>query len=1058
MTQTGKAGVDPRAGPIAWAARHPVIPNLVMLVLLIGGAIGALSMPRALYPDFRVQLILVEVAMPGAGPDAINDGIIRRLEPVIAGIDGVKEIEASTQEGGARLGARLNENADPRAVLIAIQTAIAGVNDLPATAGPPIATLSVRRQPVLSLSVHGPVTDRVLYQAVQLVFADLAAVLPTSTIELDGTTERELIVEVSPPALRAHGLSVDDIARTLEGALALRTGGQMETGRGLLTVDVGAIDLDITALGSLAVGAAASGTEAPPQAERPLLRQLARFRIEGGEDAGRTLFDGNPVVKLLVFQGNEAPDRLSHTVQKVLESTRQRLPPDVAVTLAWDGSEPLVDRMRLIGLNGVIGLGLVLLLLSLFLEIRLAFWVAVGIPTAFFGALMLLPLSGATINLVTLFAFILALGLVVDDAIVAGENIYDYRARGLAPVDAAVAGAQDIATPLSFSVLTNMLAFIPIAMVPGWYGEFWMMVPVVVCLAFLVSWLEALFVLPGHLAAIRDEPRRRKTLPFAALATLQQAMAASVRWVAERVYGPLLSLAMHWRYATVALLIALLAVAFAWPMSGRMGFVLMPPTPSDHVSLRAILPADASLETAEKVRLRMVAAAERVAERHGRAETIKHLESDISDLRPGVLIHLPPAEARSLTAPEFTRAFRAEIGPIAEAVRTTFGGSGGGPSQGEQLRLRLFHNDDAIAQRAASSLASRLRVLDGVEDLKDGSAESFRRLIVDLTATGRALGFTETGIARQIRDATSGRVVARLPDGLGEMTVRILPPDEERLANIDVRRLIVTNAAGAKAPLETVATFTASRSQRVIARQGGARTVSVNARIDDPRRLSTIATTLRETMLPQLMAEYPGLRVEFRGEEAAKQRTLGSFPLSITLTLALMYAALAIPFRSWWQPMIVLGAVPFGAGGAIAGHLLMDKGLSVVSVFGMIALGGVVINAALMMVDYANKAQAAGHGAFEAMRLAGVRRFRPILLTTLTTFGGLAPMIFDTSRSAAFLVPIAISMGFGILFATLALIFLVPCLWMVLDDLRWLANPQPRPLSPERDTSAVSRG
>ncbi|MEM9782164.1 MAG: efflux RND transporter permease subunit, partial [Pseudomonadota bacterium] len=991
----------------------------------------------------------VVVRMPGAGAEAMHDIIIRRLEPVILAVDEIARVDANAKAGEAKLHGYIAPGVAQNTALAAVQAAVAGVAGLPADAEAPVVSLWSGNRLIMSIAVHGDVPPAALRQAVEQVRSAIAARLPSSAVEVADVERRELLVEIPSLALRAHGLTHEDVAAILGEALRDRSGGQIDTARGRLSVDIGGVLPDLQALRALPLtrpGATARDLEGEAV---PLLGQIADLRLAGGDSASLGIFNGQPVTKLTVRGGAlKGPDVASRIVRQALDEVRGRLPPGIAVTLAWDGSEALVERMSLIAVNGLVGLGVVLLLLTLFLEIRLAIWVAVGIPTAFFGAFLLLPATGATINLVSLFAFILALGLVVDDAIVAGENIYEYRSRGLAPVEAAVQGARDIAVPLSFSVITNMLAFIPLTMVPGWYGQFWVVIPVVVCLAFLVSWLEALFVLPGHLARVRDRRGpRTMSRPGRALSRIQTATGQGLAWVVTRAYRPAVTVAMRWRYACVAALVGLLVIAAAWPVSGRMGFVLMPDLPADHVSLRVQLPPDANLQTAEALRQRMVAAAERVAVAHGRDRTVTHLESDIDDGQVRVLIHLPSAETRALSAIEYSAAFRAEIGPIAEAASTNFGGGGGGPEGGARVSVRLTHGDDASLEAAAAQLAARLAAFEGVEDIDDGSGSGERRLVFRLSDTGRALGFTEAGIARQIRDAVEGRVAIRLPDASDELTIRVVRPESERTSAFDLETLIVRGQGGIEAPLYAVAEITGTRSEGRIRRVRGARAIEVEGRIGDPLVLSTVVNTLKAEVLPSLLAAYPGLTVRLRGDEEAKRQTIDSFPVSIGLTLALMYGALAIPFRSWTQPLIVLATIPFGAAGAIAGHLIMDKGLSVVSIFGMIALSGVVINAALVMVDYANKATAAGHDSFEAMRLAAERRFRPIMLTTLTTFGGLAPMIFDTSRSAGFLVPIAISMGFGIVFATLAVIILVPCLWMVREDLRWLANPAPRPIS-----------
>ncbi|MEO0762697.1 MAG: efflux RND transporter permease subunit, partial [Pseudomonadota bacterium] len=453
-----------------------------------------------------------------------------------------------------------------------------------------------------------------------------------------------------------------------------RTGGRLVTREGILSLDVDGRQIDAEALADIPVGVDMAGVEGVEEGARRLrLGDIATIAMHGGEDQRSPLFERAPSMKIQVWPRSDvAPSEMRAATDRALDEAAAVLPAAIRAEVVWDSSDDLRARIGFLGLNAAVGLGLVLLLLTLFLDLRLAIWVAVGIPTAFLGAFLLLPATGATINLVSLFAFILALGLVVDDAIVAGENIYEYRARGYRAVEAAVAGARDIAVPLSFSVITNIIAFLPLAMVPGWYGRFWLWIPVVVTLAFIVSWIEALFVLPGHLAGVRDGAARSR--PARALARVQGAVSGSLAWFIARIYGPALRVAMSWRYATIAGLVALLMIALAWPVSGRMGFQLMPPLPQPWINLRVSLPVDAPKDVAETVRARMLDAAYAVIEEHGRAGTAERVESEAGTGYARLHVRLPDEGVRVLTKGQWIAAFRRAMGPVPEATATNFGG------------------------------------------------------------------------------------------------------------------------------------------------------------------------------------------------------------------------------------------------------------------------------------------------------------------------------------------------------------------------------------------------
>ncbi|MEM6487605.1 MAG: efflux RND transporter permease subunit [Pseudomonadota bacterium] len=1051
-----------RGGPIGWTARHPVLPNLLMLLLMIGGIVGGLSLPRSQYPDFQLPYAELVIELPGATADQVNDAVVQRVESALEGIDTLQRIYSRAEPGRATFAGFASSGPPPPTVVTEIQQAVASVSDMPADAR--VDKIAITRQPyiVTAIAIYGEVAPQALLAAADTLRARLLAEPAIDRVELQDGGRGDLAIEVPRHRLVAHGLTLEAVAEAVREAVRPRAGGALSAREGMLALDIASHGAGLDALAEIRVpagpgpggfhgappdagalpdaGATVEGGEAAGPTVR--LGDIATMRRDWQVGDGRVLFDGQPAVKLAVYRvGDRAPDAIAEASRAHVAAMADELPEAMSITVAWDGSVPLVDRLELLAINGAVGLGLVLLLLSLFLDLRLAFWVAVGIPTAFMGALALLALTDLTLNPMTLFAFILALGLLVDDAIVAGENIYEYRDRGFAPADAAVMGARDIAVPLSFSVITNILAFIPIMMIPGWYGMLYGAIPVVVTLAFLVSWGEALLVLPGHLAGVRARERRQGPL-----ARLQRATAAGIAWVVRRLYGPCLRVAVAWRYATVALLAGLLALSVAWTESGRMGFTLMPSLPKDYAVLSVTLPSAAPPDEAEAVRRQLTLAAERVVAENGGRLLADSIESQVEDNKVTVIVHFTPSDVRPIEAAAFVARARALVGPVPAAERTSFAGGGQGPGSGPRLAVMLRHADEAALRDAAASLAGALAGLEAAEDVDDGYGGGTRVLRFRLTEAGRQLGFTEASVAAQVRDAFHGRVALRVPDGDGEIALRVSLPAAERDARHDVESLLIGGPDGLRAPLFAVAEAVETRATPRIDRERGRRSVEVAANLGTPEALARATAWLKERVLPALEAQYPGLDVAFRGDEEAKQQTLDSLTVTISLTVALMYGVLAIPFRSWIQPTIVLATIPFGFAGAVLGHLLMGMSLTMVSVLGMVALGGVVVNAALVMIDYANKARAAGHGPATAMQLAGERRFRPILLTTLTTFGGLAPMIFEASPEAKLLQPIAVSLGFGILFATVAVLFLVPALYLIVEDLRWLANPKPRPL------------
>jgi multidrug efflux pump subunit AcrB len=868
----------------------------------------------------------------------------------------------------------------------------------------------------------------------------------------------ELQVLVPQERLRAHGLTLEGVAETIRRTALDRASGTIETTGGELLLRL-ADRRDATLdFASIPVLADARGAVVR-------LGDIAEIR-EGFEDSTVvSAFEGQPSVQINVFSvGQETPLSVSEAARRALPDAMAPLPEAIGAVILDDDSESYRDRIQLLIGNGLIGLGLVLVILTLFLELRLAFWVAVGIPTAFLGTMLFLPLTDTSINMVSMFAFILALGIVVDDAIVAGENIFEYLQRGMSRIDAAIQGARDIAVPLSFSILTNIIAFIPLALVPGWMGKLWFAIPVVVSLAFLMSWIEGLFILPAHLASVaRADPNRRP----GPLKRLQLVFAGGLDWFIVRVYGPLLRLAIGWRYLTAALMVALLLIVAAIPLSGRMGWGLFPEVPRDNSRAIATMPIGAPLETTLAVRDRLAAAAREVIAANGGDSLAVGIQTLVDGTRVDVRAYLTAPELRPIETTAFTAAWREAVGPLPGARAVRFESSWGGPGS-SSLSIELSHSDPQVLAAASADLAGRLAEFAPVHDTDDGFTAGKAELAFRLTERGQSLGLTSQEVAAQVRAAFWGAEALRQQQGRNEVTVRVRLPRSERRSEADIETFLIRSPDGGLVPLFEVAEIRRGRADASIRRIDGQRVVTVTANVEPPEETNQVMAAATAELLPQLVADHPGLAWSLGGRQATQKDTMDSFlTFSVPLALLLIYVALAVPFRSYLQPLVIMMAIPFGFVGAILGHLLMGYPLSIISVFGIIALSGVVINAGIVMIDYANKARAAGADAHEAIWRAGVRRFRPILLTTLTTFGGLAPMIFETSRQAQFMIPMAISLGYGIVFATVIVLFLIPALYLVVEDVRtlvgrarrflgWLVFP-PRPPGPPQGQQGGGR-
>jgi len=1040
-------------GPIAWMARHSVAPNLLMVVLIVGGLFMTTRVKQEYLPTTERDTVTVTIALPGATPEEVEQSIILAVEEELRSVQGIDKLLATANEGSARIVAEMSGDRDRSLVYNDISQAVDRVTTFPEDAEEPRVTLDARRREVVELHLYGNVDARSLRMAAEHVRNTLLQQPEISQVDLEGSRDLEIHVEISRAALRAYGLTLSGVAATIREAALDRSGGTLETRGGDLLIRLADRRDAAREFALIPLIADRRGTVLR-------LGDVAEVRPGFADSNVVSTFDEAPSIRLNVFRvGGETPITVSDAVKRALPGAMATLPEAIEVVTLNDRSNYFRERMNLLLKNGFIGLILVLILLSLFLEYKLAFWVAMGIPTAFLGTLLFLPLFGASINLVSMFAFILALGIVVDDAIVAGENIYEYLERGMSRIDAAIQGARDIAVPLSFSIITNVVAFIPLALVPGVFGKFWVVIPIVVSTAFILSWIEALFVLPAHLADVRRrDPNKRPNLPT----RIQQSVSRGLAWFIRRIYGPLLRVAMNWRYATTALMAAALAVTLAWPLTGRMGWGLFPPIPRDYSRAIVTMPVGTPLETTLAVRDRMIAAAKQVTAENGGDQLGQGIYTFVSGTRINLKAFLQPPEIRTLPTEEFTKKWRQAAGtlPAARSVRyeSAFGGHGGDTD----IAIRLSHPDVAVLSRAAEALAGRLGEFGPVRDPDDGFTPGKAQLEFRLNEAGRSLGLTSEEVARQVRAAFFGVEALAQQDGRNEVTVRVRLAAAERRSEADIETLLIRTPDGGEVPLYEVAEVERGRADAVIAREDGMRIVTVSANVEPKDQTNRVLAAVTADVLPRLREDYPGLGYSLQGRQATQRDTMRSFvTFSIPLALIIIYGLLAIPFRSYVQPAIVMTAIPFGFAGAVIGHMIMGMSLSIISVFGIIALSGVVINAALVMIDYANKSRAAGAPPFEAIWRAGQRRFRPIILTTMTTFGGLAPMIFETSRQAKFLIPMAVSLGYGIVFATVVVLFLIPCLYMIVEDLRNLVFPpqpdhdQPAPPPPAKQPVAA---
>ncbi len=1020
-------------GPIAWMVRNRVAANLLMLTFIVGGLLSLRNTTQEVFPDFELDLVRVTVAYPGAGPEEIEQGIILAVEEAVRGLEGVKEITATAREGAGTVAVELLSGADRQKIYQEIQQEVARITTFPEEAEEPTVVLVARRREVISLVLHGDLPETTLRALAEAARERLLREGEITQVELGGVRDLEIEVAIGRKRLREFGLTIPELARLIRISALERAGGGVKTAAGEILVRV----QDRRDFGRQFAALPLLGPEGGGQVR---LGEMAAVS-DGFEDTDRfAVYDGEPSVLLEVYRiGDQTPIEVADAARRAAAELNAGYPPGVRISVLRDWSDVYRQRRDLLIKNGFYGLVLVLLLLGLFLQPRLAFWVMLGIPISFLGSFLFLPQFDVTINMISMFAFIVSLGIVVDDAIVVAENIHDHRLRGMKPLEAALRGAREVSTPVIFSVLTNIAAFSPLLFMPGTMGKIWRVIPTVVITVFAISLIECLLILPAHLSHRRRENSSRP-------GWLLRRQAAFSSWFYRAVrsyYSPFLERALRYRYLVLAVSISLLILVFGYVGGKRIGVILMPRVESDYSVVTAVLPYGSPVERSIEVRDRLLAAARRVAEANGGEELIEGIYAEIGKDYGGVSgshvievsAGLTPPKVRPISTSEFTRRWREEVGEVAGLQALVFEADRGGPGSGRSITVELTHPDKTLLERAGRELAGELEVFPSVSDIDPGVADGKVQFNFSLLPSGINLGLSASEVASQVRGLFYGSEALRQQRGRNEVKVMVRLPREERVSEHDIERVLIRTPSGAEIPLNEAVRIDRGRAYTNIERREGRRTITVSANASPPAEAERILALVARSILPDLVGRYPGLSWSFEGRQADFRESMASLKTGFLFALLLIYVLLAVPLKSYTQPLIVMVSIPFGVIGAVCGHILMGYDLSIMSMMGIIAISGVVINDALILLDFINRERAGGMGLVEAVHGAGIRRFRPILLTTLTTFGGLAPMIFETSRQARFIIPMAISLGYGIIFATAINLVLVPSLFLIKEDI-----------------------
>lgn len=1015
-----------RSGPLAWMVMHPVAANLLMIAIIIGGVLMTTQIKQEVFPVFTNDIVSVKVPYPGASPEEIEKGIILPVEEALADVDGIDEVVSKAKENIGTVSAEVLTGEDSEKVYRDIQSAIDRITTFPDDAERAEVALESRHRRGVVVSIHGK-TSHINLRKISEEFRDkLLQSDSISSVKLTGTKPLEIAIEIDRHNLRAYNLTLPQVASIIRNSRLELPGGAIKLKEGELL-----IRLDERADYGKGYESIVLKTS---KGEPLLLGSIANIK-DGFEEKERGLtWKGSPSIYVEVqLAGAAGPIEVSDEVQRIVSEFRSFLPEGIGVELLYDDSNSYRQRVELLLKNAWVGLLLVFVLLACFLRVKLAFWVMMGIPTSFLGGLMLLPTFDVSLNMVTLFAFIISLGIVVDDAVVVGENIFEWRQKGIDAFDAAVNGIREVSVPVTFSILTNIVAFLPLAFVPGTMGKVFFMIPIVVILVFIVSWVESLFILPAHLSHgnLKKEQEAKSPLDF---------FRRGLDTFVQKVYSPFLDKVLKYRYLTLTIAFSLLFMTGAILKSGHLGLGLFPIVEADKAVAEVKFPFGTPARVTQEALDLLRIAANKVLNDLGKSDVKLGVTTSVGeggDESAGLLEVLFASEKeRGLSMVDFVDLWREGTPEIFGAQSVIFKADSGGPSSGSALTIELRHPNVGYLEEANDRIIEGLKAYPMVKDIQDGFSPGKPQISFKLTLEAEQHGFTASDIGRQLRGAYFGAESLRQLRGRNEFRVRVRLPREQRESEYDLEEFVVRSQKGVEMPLKEAVVFDRGRAYTEIKRRNGARTITVQADVKPRSQAGLIKSELTESILPAILKDYPGMSYSFEGRSKNMMESMQVLGLGFLLAMAVIYALLAIPFDDYIQPLIIMISIPFGIVGAILGHVLMGFDLSIISMFGVVALAGVVVNDSLVLIDMANKKYKSGSDGLSAIHYAGVRRIRPILLTSLTTFGGLAPMIFETSRQARFLIPMAISLGYGILFATVIALLVVPSLYMVVEDMK----------------------
>lgn len=1030
---------------IAWFAENSVAANLMMLLIIIAGLLAVPQTRKELIPNISLDRVSISIVYPGASPTEVEKSVCVPVEENIFDIDGIHSLQTSARQDTCVVVAEVDGNFDSREVMDEIRARVDAITVFPDDAEDPVIQEIRIKSSVASVIVSGDVDEHSLTKLAEEVRDDLTDLPSITQVSIENARPYEINVEISDRKLKEYQLSFDQLATAMRNQSLDLPGGVIKTPSG---------DVQLRTLAQAYHGDDFRRLVIRTVPNGGLLHLGDIAKVDDGfaESDVYGELNGKQGILMTVFRvGDQNILSIADEIKQYLKEKQARLPQGVHLNIWQDKSAYFKGRMWLLTRNAISGLILVFLILVLFLRLRLAFWVSLGIPVSFLGALWMLPQVDGSINMISMFGFILVLGIVVDDAIVVGENIHTFHHKGMPGLRGAIAGAQDVARPVIFAVLTSVVTFMPILFLPGAEGRLWKVIPEVVIMTLLFSLFECLFILPAHLAGIGESVVRKNPL-----SRMQQSFTRWLDGFIQNRYRVLLEKALEWRYLTLTFFISVFLVFIMIVAAGWLHLVFFPKVEGDIAIASVRFPQGTPAAVTQKAIDQLEHSAEKLKQAlHTDAgDEILNVVSTLgvqAMSRSGeagsnvaeVSLEMAPSENRKDSSGEILNRWRELTGDIPGATRVSFQASL--RNSGPDINLQLYgHNLDRLG-KAADALKQELDGYPGLYDIQDTFENGKKEIRIHLKPEAHLLGVDSRQLARQVRQGFYGEEVQRLQRGRDEVKVFLRFPEKQRHSLYTLENMHIRLGDGTEIPIKQVADLSITTGPAEIRRVDRKRIIGVTAEVDETRAVAgQVMKDLKARFLDKVSSRYPGVHWEKAGSQKDQDDLIRAMEIGFILSLFGIYMLMAIPFKSYAQPLMVMSAIPFGLIGAILGHAMLGLDISLLSLSGMIAVAGVVVNDNLVLVDYINRKVRDGVPMARAIRDAGVARFRPIILTSLTTFAGLTPLMLERSVQAQFLIPMAVSLAFGVMFATLVTLILVPASYHILGDIQAFRQSRPK--------------